>query len=219
MSVNFNFNQLQAVYSKAWLERKPTIAFELVVGRGCFVFMIFFSPEDKKTSGENLFVYLRHMNSLLKLKLYGSRRNGDFKVFLNERQEKLMVDELQLVAGRGNFSFEQLLLELNNSIPQELPEQENVNTLRRVWPDVRDELKDTVDEAERTILIGVIKLPDNKKPQDKTLRKLYIFTNSTAEDINDFIKVLKENNHTLKWTDDQEKVPKSFADLIIKIKI
>jgi hypothetical protein len=218
MSVQFNFNQLHAIYSKAWLDKKPTIAFELDIGRGRFVFMIFFSPEDTKTSGENLFVYLRNMNALLKLKLYGSRRNGDFKVFLNERQQQLMTDELQLVAGQGNFSFEQFLSELNNKIPQELPEQENINTLRRVWPDVRKELKDTVDEAERTILIGVIKLPDNKKPQDKTLRKLYVFTNSTAEDINDFIKVLKENNYTLKWTDDPKKVAKSFTDLIVKIK-
>lgn len=218
MSVQFNFNQLHTIYSKAWLNKKPTIAFELVIGRGHFVFMIFFSPEDTKASGENLFIYLRNANSLLKIKLYGSRRNGDFKVFVNERQQQLMTDELQLVPGQGNFNFEQFLSELNNQIPQELPEQKNIDTLRNIWRNVEDQLKDTVDQADRTILIGVTKLPDNKKPQDKTLRKLYIFTDSTADDINDFIKVLKENNYTLKWTDDVTKIPKSFADLIIKIK-
>jgi len=177
-----------------------------------------FLPEDTKTSGANLFVYLRHKNSLLKLKLYGSRRNGDFKVFFNEIQQKLMTEELQLVVGQGNFNFEKFLYELNNIIPQELPDQENIDTLRNVWRNVKDELKDTVDEADRTILIGVTKLPDYKKPQDKTLRKLYVFTDSTAGDINDFIKVLTENNYTLKWTNDEEKISKSFSDLIIKLK-
>lgn len=218
MIIQFNFNLLHRIYSKAWLNKKPTIAFELIIGRGHFVFMIFFSPEDTKTSGENLFLYLRNVNSLLKIKLYGSHKNGDFKVFLNERQQQLMADELQLVPGQVNFSFEQFLLELNNQIPQELPDQENIDTLRNVWRNVKDELKDTVDEADRTILIGVTKLPNYKKPQDKTLRKLYVFTDSTADDINDFITVLKENNYTLKWTDDETKIPKSFADLIIKIR-
>lgn len=218
MSIQYNFNKLHSIYTRAWLNNKPTITFELIIGRGHFVFMIFFSPEDSKTSGENLFVYLRNKNSLLKLKLYGSRRNGDFKVFVNKKQQQLMTDELQLVARQGNFNFEEFLSELNNQIPQELPDQENIETLRNVWRNLEDKLKDTVDQADRTILIGVSKLPDNKKPQDKTLRKLYVFTDSTADDINDFIKVLKENNYTLKWTDDVTKIPKSFADLIIKIK-
>ncbi|GKW03841.1 hypothetical protein PEC301877_26540 [Pectobacterium carotovorum subsp. carotovorum] len=218
MSVKFNFNQLHAIYSSAWMRHEPTIAFELAIGRGHFVFMVFFSPEDKKSSGEHLFVFLRNMNTLLTLKLYGSRRQGDFTVYFNAEQERAMTDELQLTPGNGHFSFSHLLDELNKNIPQQLAEQKKIETLRTVWPQVHNKVSDIVDDAKKTILIGVKKLPEDQRPREKTLRKLYLHTNGSAKDIQTFIHKLKESNYTLMWTDDPEKVSKSFVDLMLKIK-
>lgn len=66
MSTQFNFGRLHAIYSAAWTKNEPTIAFEVIQGRGRFVFMIFFSPEDKGSYGEHLFIYLAVcLNSLL----------------------------------------------------------------------------------------------------------------------------------------------------------
>lgn len=113
--------------------------------------MIFFSPEDKGSSGEHLFIYLRHMNSLLALKFYGSRRSGNFTVYLNDKKKEMMIKELQLQPGAGNFSFNNFLSDLDINIPQELPEQIRVETLRDVWPCVSKELSDVVDESHKTI--------------------------------------------------------------------
>ncbi|KGA40960.1 hypothetical protein KU75_14860 [Pectobacterium odoriferum] len=180
--------------------------------------MVFFSQEDKKSSGEHLFVFLRNMNTLLTLKLYGSRRQGDFTVYFNAEQERVMTDELQLTPGKGDFSFSHLLDELNKSIPQQLAEQKKIETLRTVWPQVHNKISDIVDDAKKTILVGVKKLPEDQRPREKTLRKLYLHTNGSAKDIQTFINQLKENNYTLMWTDDPRKVSKSFIDLMLKIK-
>ena len=64
--------------------------------------------------------------------------------------------------------------ELSESIPQQLNLQEKVNKLREIWINVKDELKDTIEQADKTILIGIKHLPCNQKPQYKTLRKQYI---------------------------------------------
>lgn len=218
MSTQFNFGRLHAIYSAAWTKNEPTIAFEVIQGRGRFVFMIFFSPEDKSSSGEHLFIYLRHMNSLLALKFYGSRRSGNFTVYLNDKQKEMMINELQLQPGAGNFSFNNFLSDLNINIPQELPEQIRVETLRDVWPCVSKELSDVVDESHKTILIGVTRLPDNSSPREKTLRKLYTFTDGSAEDIRKFINALKKNNYTLRWTANPDKKSKAFSELIVDMK-
>lgn len=78
MSICFNFFRLRSIYSYAWVNKEPTIAFETCIGRGHFVFMIFFAPEDKNISGDSLFIYLRNANVLLQLKLYGSRKKRIF---------------------------------------------------------------------------------------------------------------------------------------------
>ena len=50
------------------------------------------------------------------------------------------------------------------------------------------------------MLVGTKKLPDNKKPQDKTLRKLYLLRNDDPDEIKELISRLKDNNTTLVWT-------------------
>lgn len=212
----FNFSGLKNMYSAAWLANEPTIAFELKVGRGRFVFIIFFTPEEKEKSGELLFIHLRHVNSILNFKLYGSRKNGDFKVYIMPKYKSDMIAELQLSSGEGQFSFEKFLNEMNRSIPDSLSLQTKINTLRTVWPDVKGALSHYVDDADKTILMNIKKLDKNSKPRERTLRKLFTYTNSDARDIEDFITALKKCNYTLMWTNDPRKV-RSLADLMKKI--
>lgn len=214
----FNFSNLRNIYSAAWTGQEHSLAFEVAIGRGRFVFMVFFSPDDKSTSGEELYILLRYVNSLLRMKLYGSRKNGVFNVYVRPDQEEMMIDELQLAGGGGHFTFESLLDELNSAIPQHLDLRDKLKTIRSVWPDVAERLSSVVDDAEKTILIGIKKLPAEYRPREKTLRKLFMFTNSRAEDISAFIETLKKKNYTLMWTDNADKAAKSIADLMMVIR-
>lgn len=218
MTQLFNFSNLRHIYSEAWTGKEHSLAFQVTIGRGHFVFMIFFSPEDKAASGEELFIFLRYVNSLMRMKLYGSRRNGAFNVYIRPDQEQMMTDELQLENSGGHFSFENLLNELNDAIPQHLDLRDKLSTIRSVWPDVGPGLSGVVDDADKTILIGIKKLPPEYRPREKTLRKLFMFTNSRAEDISAFIESLKKKNYTLMWTDRTDKIAKSIADLMMIIK-
>ncbi|MCT2387526.1 hypothetical protein [Erwinia pyrifoliae] len=218
MTQLFNFSELKNIYSEAWTGKEHSLAFEVAIGRGRFVFMIFFSPEDKASSGEELYIHLRNVNSLMRLKLYGSRKNGAFNVYIRPDQEQMMIDELQLHRGGGHFTFENLLNELNDSIPQRLDFRDKLNTIRDVWPDVGEKLSSVVDDADKTILIGIKKLPQGYHPREKTLRKLFMFTNSRADDVSAFISSLKKENYTLMWTNNTDKVAKSLADLMLIIR-
>ncbi|ALP38218.1 hypothetical protein ASL14_20620 [Paenibacillus sp. IHB B 3084] len=51
-----------------------------------------------------------------------------------------------------------------------------------------------------------VKLPENKKPQDKTLRKLYVYTDGAVEDIAELIQLLKKFNMTVAWTTKDKKI-------------
>lgn len=217
MSICFNFSRLRSIYSYAWINKEPTIAFETCIGRGSFVFMIFFAPEDKNISGDSLFIYLRNVNVLLRLKLYGSRKNGVFNVYITPSQQQILSDELQLTPGGSHFSFNNFLNELNDAIPQTLSFKRKIETIRTVWPKVCNSLNGVIDDAHKTILIGIKKLPEDQRPREKTLRKLFTCTNSPANDVQHFIDILKKHNYTLMWTSDQSRIPKSFAELINKI--
>jgi hypothetical protein len=62
---------------------------------------------------------------------------------------------------------------------------------------------------------------ESEKPRDKTLRKLYLFTTSDAEAVEDFIQRLRQKNVTLVWTrepeDGQPTRRKTFAELMADI--
>ena len=170
--MQFNFAGLHGIYAEALRRFDPTLVFELINGRGRFVFMMFFSPEDKG-SKDRLFLYLRNINKFLELKAYGSHRSGDFLIYFNEGDEKDIIEELQLAGNGGAFLFEQFLVALNQQIPITLPLQYKLDKMREIWPQVGHNLVTVIDQAEKTRLIGIKNLPEGQNPRDKTLRKLY----------------------------------------------
>lgn len=95
--------------------------------------------------------------------------------------------------------------------------QEKINKLREIWGKVKSELKDTIDQADKTILIGIKHLPNDQKPQYKTLRKLYTYTNSDAQTIHRLINILIHRNITLCWTNDPLKKNIGLSEVFSQI--
>lgn len=71
-----------------------------------------------------------------------------------------------------------------------------------------------VDENDKTILIGPVQLPNDKKPQEKTLRKLYLYADGNEHDIAKLIRQLKCHNMTVAWTNDFNKTSKSVMSIL-----
>ncbi|MEB1261613.1 hypothetical protein [Xanthomonas campestris] len=212
MTIKFNLTGLSDIYNESIGRSEPTIAFEINQGKGRFVFMMFFSEEDKE-SRDRLFVQLRNTKNLIKLKLYGSHRGGDFYIYFDEADKKAVIDELMLAGTGGVFIFEEFLEKINRGIPSKLPLQIKIDKIREIWPEVGSKLINVVDQADKVNLMGIKKLPPGSKPQDKTLRKLYIHTIGSASVITDLIEALKKANCTLAWTSrDVEGV--SFGELM-----
>lgn len=59
MAIKFNLTGISDIYNESIGRSEPTIAFEITQGKGRFVFMMFFSEEDKE-SRDRLFVQLRN---------------------------------------------------------------------------------------------------------------------------------------------------------------
>ncbi len=215
MSLKFNLTGLKNIYLEALGRSDPTLAFEVVHGRGRFVFMMFFSNEDKE-SKDRLFVQLRNTQVFLEMKAYGSHRRGDFYIYFNESDQDAIIEELELGQGGLQFDFNNFLEKLNQQIPPELPLQTKLNKIREVWPQVKQHLPNVVDQADKTILMGIKKLPLGQNPQDKTLRKLYIYTNGSAEVITNLIAALKKARMTLAWTN-RDITEKSLAEIMAQI--
>ncbi|WLA08244.1 hypothetical protein MO328_18175 [Xanthomonas translucens] len=105
MNIKFNLSGLSEIYNESLRRAEPMLAFEIVHGNGRFVFMMFFSKEDKE-SKDRLFVQLRNTKVFLKLKAYGSHRNGDFLIYFEPGDKKAIIDELMLSGGGAAFVFE-----------------------------------------------------------------------------------------------------------------
>ena len=192
----FNLSKLRNIYFDALHSPDMSLVFEIVIGNGHFLFMMFLSPEDKKMH-DYLFVYMRNTRRLEQIKLYGSHRKGEFTFYINENLRQHFIDELQLQSGNNVFDFQIFLARLNNAIPNRIDSQEKINTLR----DNRNLIAKIggVDDAEKTILMGPMHLSVGT-PRDRTLRKLYAYTEGDPEEIDELIKTLKELNVTLRWT-------------------
>lgn len=175
-----------------------SVAFDIVIGRGRFLFLMFLAEEDEK---DTLFIYMRNTAVMRKLKMYGSHRNGDYIVYISDEVQERMMAELQLQNGNETFVFERLLNEINNAIPQEISMDQKVETLRNNRNIIRTV---GIDEVEKTVLIGT-KVLSKGKPQDRTLRKLYMYTEESETVITDFIKNLKKANMTVAWTTEEQR--------------
>jgi hypothetical protein len=79
MGTPFSLNGLSRVWSEALSRGEPTIAFELTNGRGRFLFMMFFDPDDEKTR-DNLLLFLQNSHRMLSFKLYGAHHKGRFTI-------------------------------------------------------------------------------------------------------------------------------------------
>lgn len=216
MSLEFNFIGLSDIYSQALDRNEPTLAFQINNGNGHFVFMMFFDQEDDK-SHDKLFLLCRNVNVILKLKMYGNHKKSDFIIYLNNYEMNTIIQELQLQESGNSFDFMNFMHSLNLQIPKDLPLESKISKLREVWTliDLKDR-KNLVEESKKIYLRGIVRLPEGSKPREKTLRKLYVYTNGRPEDISVFISTLKDHGITLAWTD-KENLAKNFADIVIQV--
>lgn len=197
-TIEYNFIRLKNIYEEALRSYDKSVAFDVKIGRGRFLILMFLSEADERDS---LFVYMRNTMVMRKLKMYGSHRNGDFKVYISDEVQMRMKAELQLQEGNATFDFERFLNEVNNAIPQEITMSQKVKTLR----DNRNIIRTVgIDEIEKTVLIGT-KVLSKGKPQDKTLRKLYMYTEESETVITELIKNLKKANMTVAWTTEEQR--------------
>ena len=197
MPIKFNFNRLQNIYFATLNSDDKATAFDIQIGKGRFLFMMYLSDEDKV---------------LRKLKMYGSHKKGTFDVYISEKIQNEMTEELCLTHSGKPFDFEHFLEELNSNIPLEIRQETKIKTLRENRKIISS--LDVVDEAKKTVLIGDKHLSVGK-PQDKTLRKLYLYTDADVKDIDELIKLLKKFNRTVAWTtEDNNHKSANIRDLI-----
>lgn len=173
MTTEFNFSRLKNVYFDALHSYDKSVAFDVTVGKGQFLFLMFLAEDDEK---DTLFLYMRNTLIMRKLKMYGSHKNG-------------------------NFEFNIFLYKLNEAIPLKGDRNQKVNILRNN----RDVIQNVaINDIDKTVLIGTKTLPKGK-PQDKTLRKLYMFTEESESIITEFISNLKNTNMTVAWTTEDQR--------------
>ncbi|QBC42099.1 hypothetical protein [Iodobacter fluviatilis] len=198
MGIFFN-EWIIRVWTEALERNEPTLAFELSNGRGRFLFMMFFDPEDKSTK-DQLLLFLQNTRYMLPLKLYGAHSKGDFRIFLESWQVEKIKKELQLEYTDGAaFDITSFIDALNKKIPESIKLAEKIKILRDNLPAYNSELKNILDFHERTELIGEVRLPDGKAPREKTLRKLYLYSTRSPEYVAEYIANLKSRNCTLSW--------------------
>lgn len=213
----FALGGLANIYKAAYQNDETTLAFEVPVRKGRFVFLLFFSQEDGKLA-DTLHMFLRNTKVLLEFPLYGHHLSGKTNVYVTPTKERAIKAELGLTAAGPAFELGGFFAELNEGIPQQLPLRDTVRTLRENWDDVGAKLAKTVEEALKTQWIGIKRLPAGHHPKEVTLRKLYVHTDGRAEEVESLIARLKRANVTVAWAIPVPGVPgRSFADLAAEI--
>ena len=199
MGTPLSLNGLFGVWSEAMARNEPTIAFEVRNGRGRFLFMMFFDPDDKATS-DRLLVFLQNTRHMLELKLYWAHERGQFDIYLKRQDVDAIKRELELAGDAGlPFDEARFVSALNAVLPVSLPLAEKVETLRTNMQVIRDRLSTILDDHNKTELIGEKQLPHQQRPREKTLRKLYLYSTDAPEAVAIYIENLKKRNCTLAW--------------------
>ena len=211
MGTKFNLSGLKDIYNQALSNNEFTISFDLNNGKGRFLFIMLFDPEDLETK-DKLYIFMRNTRKMLTRKLYGNHSKGYFECYLDPEHEAMIKAELMLTQNYSSnpFNLNNFVQKLNFSIPKTLPLDRSINTFRESWNEIKDYFpKNIVDDNEKTILIGDCALPDGKKPREKTLRKLYLYDTRSPKDIAEYIAYLKRANRTVKWTHNLERLIKN----------
>ena len=216
MADKFSLNGISNIFNESIARNEPTLAFELRNGKGLFLFMMFFDYEDNSTK-DVIYIFMKNIQRMLKLKLYGNHLKGQFDIYIDEWMKELFRRELLLEDSPSNkkFNFENFFNALNLSIPSKIKLSDKVNVLRKSWSEVSSHIpSDVIEEGDKTILIGDVQLPKNKKPREKTLRKLYVYADGNADEIETLISRLKSMNRTVAWTSDKNRSGKNVQMII-----
>lgn len=216
MADKFSLNGISNIFNESIARNEPTLAFELRNGKGLFLFMMFFDYEDDSTK-DVIYIFMKNIQRMLTLKLYGNHFKGQFDIYIDEWMKELFMRELLLEDSQSSkkFSFENFFNALNLSIPSKIKLSDKVNVLRKSWSEVSSHIpSDVIEEGEKTILIGDVQLPQNKKPREKTLRKLYLYADGNADEIELLISRLKSMNRTVAWTSNKNRSRKNVQTII-----
>ena len=217
--INFDFSGINSIYVTAIKEDRRTIVFEVRNGRGIFVFMIFFSADDE--SKDQLFFFLARTGRMLQIKMYGRHEPHEshlnkFSIYLTDQHQQYILDELGILDGRGvGFDFNNFLKDINANIPQKLSFSElqtNCKTHKDAF--LKPQLSSVIDRADRIYLIGPRQLPAGKKPQEKTLRKLYLHIEADPNVLERFIVELKRLNKTVAWSNNPERAMGNIRQML-----
>ncbi|WP_321900222.1 hypothetical protein [Burkholderia cepacia] len=199
MGTPLSLGGLFDVWSEAVARDEPTIAFEVRNGRGRFLFMMFFDPDDKATN-DRLLVFLQNTRHMLELKLYGAHERGQFDIYLKKQDVTAIKRELELEDGVGlPFDEIRFVKALNAMLPTSLPLAAKVEVLRTNMPAIRNRLNAILDDHNKTELIGERQLPQQQRPKEKTLRKLYLYSTDAPAAVAAYIENLKKRNCTVAW--------------------
>ncbi len=209
----FDFKKLKNVYLETLKSHNKASVFDLQVNKGRFLFMLYlFDKADEDT----LFIYMRNTRVIQKIKMYGNHKKGEFKVYITKKIREQMIKELCLNNTGTPFNFQNFLEELNSKIPLEILQKDKNDAIRENKRIITQ--FGLFDEAEKTVLIGDKQLPMNEKPQEKTLEKLYLFTDSDEKDVDEYIKLLKKLNRTVAGTtEDNNYKAANIRDLIANL--
>ncbi|HAF27784.1 MAG TPA: hypothetical protein DCG75_01940 [Bacteroidales bacterium] len=205
MDIKISLSNLKSIFRESMERDEPTMAFEIINGKGKFLFMMFFDDKDEETK-DWLFLFLKNTRRMLKLKMYGNHLKGQFDIYLKPFMVKWFAEELEIINPNSlnPFNIENFFSHLNQSIPQQLPLVSKIDTIRSSWTEIKDQLpNDIMDEKDKIYLMHPRVLPKNMKPQEKTLRKLYLYTDCNSNDIAELIGHLKRMNTTVCWTADE----------------
>jgi len=216
MSEKFNLTGISKIYSQALSSGSGTLSFEIRNGIGCFVFIMFFSKEDSETL-DHLYLYLRNSNTFLRVKLYGSHRNGDFFIYITTELKEAIRAEVSNGGHGDRLQLLTLLTEINASIPSTFKLSSSIETLQNNWDQVKTQLSNYIEDSQKIYLIGVRPLQAPKRPQEKTLRKLYLHTKCSPDLAAEIISKLKKKNCTLMWSATPPHTAISVSTIMSKI--
>src|SRR5690606_29174295 len=146
-------------------------------GKGLFLFMMFFDYEDDSTK-DVIYIFMKNIQRMLKLKLYGNHLKGQFDIYIDEWMKELFRRELLHEDSQSSQkrSVENFFRALHLSITSKLTLSDKVNVRRRSWSEVSSHLPaDGRDEGAKKILIGDVQLANNTKHTGKTRQRLYLY--------------------------------------------